>query len=204
MSANVRRNKPYKNEVEHSPEVLAAHAEENGWVYVEDHVDWPGSKAYPYKGWIITPGGHASGAADRLDPEPLYGFQGHNDRCSFCNDWIAYTYLDNESMDAKKLCFVCELWVDRSKECVKNDRKLVVKLEDGKTYYFGMGTATKPGPHNGYSGRWFYVRRLNGELLKSCDMWMGGDIPDQFLSLFSVNAELLTPDQYDLLTSASN
>jgi hypothetical protein len=207
-----------------SDDELIARAIENGWEQLHAVTDrWPGSRAYPWTGWLTAPNksGLPCGRGPRTErrivdgqwtevvkertwASVLRGSFDHNDRCEECGQWIAYS-SDHEDPTVKhgpdQFCWLCKFWLDR---VPLTDRTFVAQSRAGtahqvthgamrapsKRMYYGIGTATRPSSSNGFSGAWWVVTFNDGRQVETCDLWCGGDVPEQFWDRLPVTAEL--------------
>lgn len=101
--------------------------------------------------------------------------------CVVCGKEETAHYFDNKSMVENKLCFTCQFWTEYvAKE--KNSIRI-----DGNHYM--VGSATTPHRYNGFGGRKFRIRKNDGTVIETCDLWSQGPISEHFRDKLPDNAE---------------
>lgn len=167
-------------------EELIQRAERAGWRWIENLKTGFGSPKFPFTGWITNRKGtsakHQLNKVDGL--EEVFG---HGIDCKHCGDPIHLGYLHNEELKSRKECFLCNFWMR-----LKEGGKGIIVQQGLVRKHYQIGTAKEPGPWNGYAGAWFTIRFLNGEEIRTCDLWHQGIIPERFYDLFPVTAEFIT------------
>ena len=106
------------------------------------------------------------------------------------------------------ICRVCGKEMDRpaygrticSSECFhkafwqeKVDRKDEYLIIDGCCYY--LGDENYKGPFRGFGGRKFYIRKRDGQLLKTTNLWCQGEVPEEFRDELCNNAEFVEEEE---------
>jgi hypothetical protein len=92
---------------------------------------------------------------------------------------IKDTSIDNHPFDDTSYD---EFW--EQKIAIKNDRD--VARIDGSHYI--IGSRTKPSDSNGLGGQWRTIKFNDGRIVKTCDLWHQGKIPDSYKDRLPDNA----------------
>lgn len=175
-------------------EQLLARAKKADWIWYENFTNgWPSfGKDYPFTGWLMTTYSAKScpikekvnvlrGKFIMNSKFPL-GFD-HNIDCKKCSRpiFLGASYSDNDFIKLS-LCFNCHYWT----RLINYDRAIVV-LRNGIPTHYCLGKATKPSRDNGFGGTTFYLQNLKtNEIIKTCDLWHQGEIPEIFWQDFPV------------------
>lgn len=178
----------------HSSEVLRQRAIECGWKYLDGVTTWPGSPRHPYTGWLVSEG-HAT--PDNEDS--FRGFQGHDDKCVECGNWISYNWLNKKQLKEFQHCFYCDIY--RERILYRSEHPEKVAVIDGVIYT--IGDREEPGDFNGYAGRRFCIQFDDGRVVETCDLWCGGKIKERFLDRFPDNAVFVLPKPKEQATVTS-
>lgn len=105
-------------------------------------------------------------------------------KCSICGkEFEKPAYGGNYSTICSSECFRKAFWQE------KVDRKDDYLIIEGVCYY--VGDENDKGSFRGFSGRKFYIRKRNGQLLKTTNLWCQGDVPDEFRDELRDNAEFV-------------
>lgn len=80
-------------------------------------------------------------------------------------------------------CFLDDFW--RRKLACKDDPKTA--RIDGSHYF--LGKEKEPGRWNGFGGRWSTIRFNDGRIVKTCDLWTQGVIPEKWREQLPDNAK---------------
>lgn len=178
-----------------SDESLVARALRAGWSWEDGTTQWPGSPKHPATGWREAPNRFLhtkpEDMADRLrgrlgNVGDHLGFD-HALDCSDCGlpVWLAYSIDD--ALIRHRECFSCHHWLS----LIRSDGGLVIEDPDGRRRHYMLGKKTKPHSWNGFAGQWFTIRKAGGEIVKTCDLWTQGEIPERFHDRLPVNAEFI-------------
>jgi hypothetical protein len=199
----------------YSDDELIQRAIDNGWEQLVAVTDrFPGSKAYPWTGWLVKPTGpgipvrpgvertewvgdyrnrHQETYVDswaRLPRQRL----AHEDRCGECGLLIEYGGFIGMEPERAPLpfCWDCKFWLARiplKPGCfVATDRH-----SNGPAFYSIGPNSTLPSSRNGFGGHWFTIRFLDGTERRTCDLWFGGPVPDRFQDRLPITAEFARP-----------
>lgn len=121
----------------------------------------------------------------------------HDDRCEECGRWIEYGYFNLRP--PARFCWLCQLWLERVDELggARDGSALRgMRRSTGRPFvsqdfaYYGIGPTVAPSPHNGFGGSWFTVEFLNGATVETCDLWLGGTVPERFRDRLPMTATL--------------
>jgi len=105
---------------------------------------------------------------------PLY-------QCNICGEEETACYFDNKLMVENQLCFTCQFWTEYvSKE------KTSIRI-DGIHYM--IGSVKTSHPYNGFGGRKFRIRKNDGTIIETCDLWCQGPISKYFIDKLPDNAK---------------
>jgi hypothetical protein len=109
-----------------------------------------------------------------------------NKPCICCGDPIVCHFYDyiNLQLIKKQMCFVCNIWDERSKMSDR-DRKNIV-IADGRWYTISEDHVGEPG----FSGAEFKFQ-VGNDVIASRNVWFGGDIPAHFRDKIKDNAVLI-------------
>lgn len=101
--------------------------------------------------------------------------------CKECGHHINLNYFDSErkKLIERNLCFFCNYWSQ-----LIGRGGIVINGE-----HYMVGSAKTPSSHNGFSGRWFYIKMNDGREIRTCDLWYQGAIPERFRDRLPDNAE---------------
>ena len=198
----------------YADDVLIARAIENGWEQCIDVTDrWPGMPGHPFTGWNMNGVGRPMVLGRSYDEwvgeypnrekrtyiatwahDPRKAFS-HEDRCGECGKWVEYGgmagYLGNVR---REFCWYCNQWLQRVADYTAPDphhKRAVIDTARGRSIY-QIGTATRPSSHNGFGGTWFTILFDDGTVVKTCDLWSGGEVPERFHDRLPVNAKMET------------
>lgn len=101
--------------------------------------------------------------------------------CVICGEQERARYFDNKLMVENQLCFTCQFWTDYvAKE--KNSIRI------NGTHYM-VGSVKTSDKFNGFGGRKFRIRKHDGTVIETCDLWCQGSISEHFIDKLPDNAE---------------
>lgn len=194
----------------YSDEELIQRAIDNGWEQLVEVTDrFPGSKAYPWTGWLhggvgspVSPGKELTEWIGEWPNREkvafidswvrmLRGTFDHEDRCQECDKFIEYGRFIGMERERAPLahCWDCKFWLPRI-AALHDGKHFVAEGSDGKPYWYSLGSKKTPSSHNGFAGRWHTVTFTDGRVVETCDLWFGGDVPERFQDRLPVTAEL--------------
>lgn len=112
--------------------------------------------------------------------------------CNNCGCEYTWHYISEH----KGNCFDCQFWIDRLAYHEANpDHSIVV---EGTFYMIGDENAPGRSQFRGFGGRPFYIRRKDGTLLRSTNVWcQGSPIRSEFI--IPDTAEFLTRGQFEAM-----
>ena len=110
-------------------------------------------------------------------------------KCSICGKEFDKTGYGSKY---STICSIC------SSKCFKKafwhekvDRKDEYLIIEGVCYY--VGDENDKGSFRGFGGRKFFIRKRNGQLLKTTNLWHQGEVPEEFRDELRNNAEFIGP-----------
>lgn len=104
-------------------------------------------------------------------------------RCVECGNLVKSNYHNNEKMIERNMCFGCNLWTDRI-ESTKRPNVMIVN-----SCMYTLAPEFKGPGFRGFGGSEFTFKRLDeSEVIKSKNVWFGGEIPNRFKSRIPDNA----------------
>ena len=114
--------------------------------------------------------------------------------CVCCGKHEEATYIGNEGMTEKKLCFSCNIWEARVGEA--SDPGVIIV--DGY-WYSDAGDVANPrhGQTLGFAGRRFRGTKFDGTRIDTNNMWGGGEIPVHFRDRIPDNATFENVRRHD-------
>lgn len=120
------------------------------------------------------------------------------DLCGQKDDFSDYALSSKylRIMQKRHICFQCAFWMDLAATPLPN-REIISGC------HFTVLPTTKR-PHqvtNGLGGKEFYIRRIDGTLIKSNNIWYQGRIPQHFKEFFPNTADFLTLMHFQKLTN---
>jgi len=106
-------------------------------------------------------------------------------KCVECGESVnSDSCFGGKDMESRQLCFNCNFWLGK---LPLTNRHVVI---DGGLYF--IGNEDKGEIFRGFGGRKFTIKRNNGEIIKTTNLWHNGKIPDRFKDKFPDNAEFMT------------
>jgi len=110
------------------------------------------------------------------------------DPCKKCGGLISARNYDSKKVIEKNICSHCNFWDEKIIKS-KTDKKVIIC--NGTYYTIGPETNDR-NKFRGHCGRLFVFKRLDtDEIIKSTNVWCGGNIPDHYLEDLKDNAILL-------------
>lgn len=108
-------------------------------------------------------------------------------QCEICGKKIVKSSYANAVLCSGK-CFTKHYW---QQIIAEKDEHIIV---NGCCYCDG-GNVEYPDTHSflGFSGRRFWIRFFDGRVLSTNNLWMQGDIPEEFRNALPDNAEFYMP-----------
>ncbi len=108
-------------------------------------------------------------------------------QCEICGKEIAESSYMNAVLCSSK-CFERHYW---QQIIAEKDKHIIIH---GCCYCDG-GNVEQPSRYGflGFSGRRFWIRFFDGQMLSTNNLWMQGDIPSEYRSALPDNAEFCTP-----------
>jgi len=112
--------------------------------------------------------------------------------CELCGQQDCLdNYLDNcdylPIMAKRHVCFHCAFWIHKIENPPPN--RMII----GGCHYTVHPFMKRPNNViKGFSGREFYIRKMNGQLIKSNNVWCQGNIPEQFRPQLPDDAHFLS------------
>lgn len=105
-------------------------------------------------------------------------------KCKLCNKTVSLAYTDGvrKELKERQLCFGCNFWYGLQYEIPEEDRIII----DGEHYVILPDSPQRK--YSGYGGREFVIKRNDGSLVVTRNLWHQGSIPEQFKSRFTNNA----------------
>lgn len=110
--------------------------------------------------------------------------------CSLCgqednlDEYNSCAILD--IMRQKQVCFNCAFWIDKI-----NNPPIGQEIIGGHHYIVHPFVKRPENIIKGFLGREFYIRKLDGTLIKSNNVWHQGKIPEHFKNQFPDTANFL-------------
>lgn len=166
---------------------LIERAEQAGWVWRVNHKCWAGN----ITGWEVTDchiqNCSIDGKANTLKgTDEHLGFS-HDLTCRECRKPIWLMWCSDEELIERMECFNCNFWL----RLIRKGTGVVTEKETGERTHHMIGEEKKPGPWNGYGGQEFTIRFKDGRVVKTCNLWHQGSIPERFWDRLPVNAEFV-------------
>ncbi len=111
--------------------------------------------------------------------------------CKKCNQLVSNQYRGNigDIMQTKQVCFHCAFWLEKM-EPTTTGKRIVI---DGSMYFI----PNKSIGVKGCSGRKFKIQ-TETEIIETNDLWVNGEIPEDFKENFPDNAKFIV-DEFDNL-----
>lgn len=108
--------------------------------------------------------------------------------CKKCGGIVKASFLNGDKLIENNLCFSCDLWNDRLIE-LKSNKNIIIC---NSVWYTIVPENNDKNKYRGHGGRLFIFKKLdNNEIVKSTNVWCGGDIPSIYLDELRDNATLL-------------
>ena len=196
-----------KNDFEHLranlPDAeLVAKAEACGWRWMENEPD----KHSPFGSGKLVTGWRQSdtircycGLANKIaylrGQAPCWphgnqpGFD-HNIMCGECGRPVWLAWCNNGELIEKKECFDCNIWLGVVRR--RGEPSSIIRADRDRRQACSIGPKTKPDRWNGCYGDWFTVKFLDGRVVETCDLWIGGDVPERFWDRLPINATIVS------------
>lgn len=107
--------------------------------------------------------------------------------CKICQK-VGYSrsYLQprQDYMEKKQLCFSCSFWTEKLENY--SDKNVTI---EGQLYY--VGEENSKSYFKGFGGRKFVIKKYNGEIIKTTNLWHNGCIPKVFRKRFPDDAKFV-------------
>lgn len=100
-------------------------------------------------------------------------------------------------MEKENCCFSCAFWKEKL-NIFKDDEKWCIV--DGISYHIKDFIKKLPNGSRigiGSGGKTFYIKKKDGILFKSNNVWCQGYIPNHFKELIPDNAEFISKEEYE-------
>lgn len=110
-------------------------------------------------------------------------------KCPECKGIVSFSN-DEEDAEYQKENKVCKSCLHTLKRIDCSDSNLVII--DCVGYYIKPYNNSAPSHCLGFGGREFTIKKANGEIVTTNNLWHNGDIPKRFQKRLSNNAEFLT------------
>ena len=116
--------------------------------------------------------------------------------CTECGGIIKANYDEGIVLRLKhfKVCHTCLHWIDILSK-INDIRIIIVK---GNAYWF-ESLVENPSKYQflGFGGSHFYIKRNDGKLLHTNNLWHNGEIPERFHDRLTDNAVFLSKTEYE-------
>lgn len=110
-------------------------------------------------------------------------------RCSVCgkDETLHWNLKINEECTKHVMCFICNFWRDHYE---KNfDRSLRIN----GSHYIDCGSVANPNQFGvGHGGHKFKIKKFNGTVVETNNLWHQGTIPPEWKDKLPDNAEFVT------------
>lgn len=107
-----------------------------------------------------------------------------DDPCRECGQIFSARTCDDikQRMLERHVCFTCDFWLEKINH--RNSTRI-----NGQHYV--IGSVKYPHRGDGYGGWHFRIKKQDGEVVDTCDLWSQGPIPPHFRDRLPDNAEFL-------------
>lgn len=108
--------------------------------------------------------------------------------CKICGkeDHLRWINPTRDKLIKFKRCFDCNYWLEKIED--KSPNKLVI---DGCVYYIGDKNNSCPAQFRGHNGKKFVIKKFDGDVIETVDLWFCSKIPERFRSELQDNAEFM-------------
>lgn len=103
--------------------------------------------------------------------------------CKLCGSPIEFWREDEDT------CFSCDLWTIRQTEVSLPETVIAEDGNGGRTFY-SIGDENCKSPFRGFGGAHVTIHFFDGRVVKSSNLWCGGDIPERFYDKYPINASI--------------
>lgn len=110
-------------------------------------------------------------------------------KCVICGKEIERSYYSNAVLCSAE-CHTKHYWLERVNNINSPDQVII----NGCVYQIGREDTISP--FRGYDGMLFCIKFFDGRLVKTTNLWLNGDIPEEFRDRLKDNAEFITHDEY--------
>lgn len=108
-------------------------------------------------------------------------------RCQHCRCYINFNYMNYLALISHQSCFTCNHWLEVI-ERYKSGDLLVI---DGTTYHDAGRSSEPRRSFLGFGGREFQIQTQDGKIIRTNNLWCGGEIPERWRPQLPDNAKFL-------------
>jgi hypothetical protein len=139
---------------------------------------------------MISEGGkfHSKSCAYKTRDELIEKCKILPEPCIECGSVVQSNYLEPSGSEIKKynICFSCNHWRQKVERYSNKDQVVI----DGDCYYIKPNKDPDCG-FSGFGGQLFHIKKDNGEIIHTNNMWHNGEIPSHFRDRLKDNAKFI-------------